>query len=216
MPMPPAVYDPPFRITRASHVVLGVRDLAASRAFYTQIAGLVVTAETSDALYLRGIEEACHHSLVLRKSPDAVCSRIGMRVLTEADLERARATFEEAGCAVAWADVPFQGRTLHVTDPVGVPLELCARMPAEPRMLTKFSSWRGAAAQRIDHYQLLTPHVSKACAFYMSLGFKLTEYIAPVIIVVIICKMKSKKWCIQNLISDFRLIIMQNKGSALT
>ena len=178
MTLPAAVLDPSFRITRASHVVLTVRDLAKSRLFYTEIAGLVVTAETADTLYLRGVEEACHHSLVLRAGTSPAASRIGMRVLTESDLDRAETFFQAAGCAAAWADVPFQGRTLHVTDPVGTPLELCAQMPVEPRMLTRFSSWRGGAAQRLDHYQILVPEVAKACAFYVAAGFKLTEYIA--------------------------------------
>ena len=179
MTVPAPVLDPPFRITRASHVVLTVRDLAASRRFYTEVAGLVVTAATADTLYLRGIEEACHHSLVLRQGTEPTCSRIGMRVLTEADLDRAFAHFATQGLAPQWAEVPAQGRTLHVTDPVGAPLEFCAQMPVVPRALTRFSNWRGGAAQRLDHCQLLTPRVAEACAWYAALGFKLTEYIAP-------------------------------------
>jgi catechol 2,3-dioxygenase len=177
--IPAAVYDPPFRITRASHAVLTVRDLKASRAFYEGVAGLVVTAETADVLYLRGVEEACHHSLVLRKGSLAECNRIGLRVLTEADLDRAFDWLSAQGRAPKWTEVAHQGRTLHFADPVGTPIELCAQMPVEPRMLTQFSKWRGGAAQRIDHYQILTPRVAEACSFYVSLGFKLTEYIAP-------------------------------------
>ena len=67
MGLPTTNFDPPFRITRASHVVLTVRDLVASRRFYEKIIGLILTAEEDDALYFRGVEEACHHSLVLRK-----------------------------------------------------------------------------------------------------------------------------------------------------
>lgn len=64
--MLPAVnHRPPFNITRASHIVLNVSDLAKSRAFYVDIVGLVVTEETADTCYLRGLSEACHHSLVL-------------------------------------------------------------------------------------------------------------------------------------------------------
>ena len=179
MTIPAHVYDPPFRITRASHAVLTVRDIAASRVFYTEVAGLVVTAETTEALYLRGIEEACHHSLVLRKGAAPECSHIGLRVLTEADLDRAFDWLDKNGHAPRWAEVAHQGRTVHFADPVGTPLELCAQMPVEPRMLMKFSRWRGGAAQRLDHYQILTPSVKEATAFYCSLGFKLTEYIAP-------------------------------------
>ena len=67
MSLPTTNHDPGFRITRASHVVLTVRDLAASRQFYEKVIGLILTAEEGDALYFRGVEEACHHSLVLRK-----------------------------------------------------------------------------------------------------------------------------------------------------
>jgi catechol 2,3-dioxygenase len=179
MDLPLANLDPEFRITRASHVVLTVKDLAASRKFYTEVIGLILTAEEGDSLYFRGIEEACHHSLVLRKDSAPNCVRIGMRIFTENELEKAKAAFEALGCPAAWANISHQGRTLHVTDPVGTPLEFCATMPVVPRMITSFTKHKGGSALRLDHYQILTPDVRKACAFYMGLGFRLTEYIAP-------------------------------------
>jgi catechol 2,3-dioxygenase len=178
MSLPATNFDPPFRVTRASHVVLTVKDLAASKRFYTEVLGLILTAESGDTLYLRGVEEACHHSLVLRKGARPACARIGMRMFTEADLEKGKAFFDANRCATAWVEVPHQGRTLHVTDPVGTLLEFCATMPVEPRMLTKFTAHRGGCGLRIDHYQLLTPHVRKACEFYASMGFRLSEYLA--------------------------------------
>jgi catechol 2,3-dioxygenase len=42
--------NPPFNVTRASHAVLTVRDLGASRAFYVDAIGLVVSDQTRDAL----------------------------------------------------------------------------------------------------------------------------------------------------------------------
>jgi catechol 2,3-dioxygenase len=179
MDLPKANLDPEFRITRSSHVVLNVKDLAKSREFYTEVIGLVPTAEEGDTLYLRGIEEACHHSLVLRQARERSCARIGMRIFTERELEKAKAVFETLGCVTAWAEVAHQGRTLHVTDPVGTPLEFCATMPVVPRMITKFTSHKAGNALRIDHYQILTPQVRKACEFYMRLGFMLSEYISP-------------------------------------
>jgi catechol 2,3-dioxygenase len=179
MTLPVTNLDPAFRITRASHVVLNVRDLAASRRFYSEVIGLVLTAEDDSSLYFRGVEEACHHSLVLRQGGDMSCARIGMRMFTDGDLERAKAFFEQQGCPAAWADVPHQGRTLHVIDPVGTPLEFCATMPVMPRMITSFTHQKGGCALRLDHYQILTPEVRKACEFYMAAGFRLSEYIAP-------------------------------------
>jgi catechol 2,3-dioxygenase len=180
MSLPVANLDPEFRITRASHVILTAKDLAASRHFYTEVAGLVLTAEDSDALYFRGIEEACHHSLVVRKSDQpAACARIGMRIFTEPEMEKAKVYFEAQGCPAEWVEVAHQGRTLHVTDPVGTQLEFCASMPVMPRMIIKFSTFKGGGARRIDHYQILTPQVRKAAEFYMGAGFRLSEYIAP-------------------------------------
>jgi catechol 2,3-dioxygenase len=178
MSLPVLNLSPPFNITRSSHVCLNVKDLAASRLFYEQVMGLVVTLEADGALYLRGVEEACHHSLVLRRNDKAgTASCIGMRVLTEDDLDKAHRYFESRGCAVSWIETPYQGRTLGVVDLFDIPLEFCASMPVEPRKITAFSQHRGGAALRLDHYQLLTPHLHDVLEFYMGLGFWLTEYV---------------------------------------
>jgi catechol 2,3-dioxygenase len=180
MALPAPVYDPPFRITRASHVVLEAADLDASREFYTEVLGLILTSRDETTLFFRGIEEACHHSLVLRRTGrQPACARVGLRVLTEGDLDRAEGFFAQRKCPTAWVEAPHQGRTLHATDPVGVPLELCAKMTAVPRMITQFHRHRGGSAQRIDHYQILTPEVRAACDFYVEAGFRVSEYVAP-------------------------------------
>ena len=64
---PPAT--PPFDIVRAAFVELHVTDLAASEHFYAELLGMIISARTEDAVYLRGWEERQHHSLVLRQSP---------------------------------------------------------------------------------------------------------------------------------------------------
>ena len=160
MNLPEKNLDTPFNITRTSHVVLTVKDLEASRLFYTEVVGLMVTEQIGGTLYLRGVEEACHHSLVLKQSKDAPrCERIGMRVLRERDLEPLKAFFDGQGLKTAWADVPHQGKTLHVSDISGVPLEFCATMTVVPRPLTQFHLHKGGSALRLDHYQILVPDV---------------------------------------------------------
>lgn len=177
MSLPETIFDPAFRITRASHAVWRVRDLAASRAFYVDTLGMLVSDEDRSTLYLRGIEEACHHSLVLKAGPEPACERLGLRVLTEGDLDRAAAHVEAAGLPALWVETPFQRRTLHVLDPVGTPLEICASMDVMPRAILDFERYRGACPHRIDHFQVLTPEVGRACAFYMGMGFRLSEYV---------------------------------------
>lgn len=176
--LPRPVYRPPFNTTRASHVVLRVADLAASRDFYTGVVGLVVSDEDANVVYLRGMEEACHHSLVLKKTagaPAAEC--VGMRVLTDDDLDQLIDFFRRADLPAEFVEVDYQGRTVRTRDAVGVRVEFCASMETRPRLLTEFGRYTGGSALRLDHYQIHTPNVPAACRFYMSFGFRLSEYI---------------------------------------
>src|SRR5262245_39387617 len=100
-----------------------------------------------------------------------------MRVFQEEDLEMAKAHFDRIGRPSDWVEVPNHARTLHFSDPAGTPLELCATMQTEPRMHTKKHTHRGAAALRMDHYQVLVPDVLAAARFYMDLGFRISDYI---------------------------------------
>ena len=174
--LPTPVYKPVFNITRASHVVHRVRDLAAARAFYVDLLGLVVSEEDRDTLWLRGLEEGCHHSLVL-KLGEPRCERVGLRVLTEDDLELLQRHFNRAGFSTAWVDVPHQGRTLHTHDPAGTPLEFCATMETRPRLFHQVESHRGACVHRLDHVQVVTPEVDASLLFYNEMGFRLSEYV---------------------------------------
>jgi catechol 2,3-dioxygenase len=176
MQLPKPVYKPDFMITRASHLVSRVKDLEASRAFYCDLLGLVVSDENPTTLWLRGLEEACHHSLVLKLGEPAV-ERVGMRVLTEEDLDLLKLHFEAAGFATKFVDVEYQGRTLHTTDPAGTPLEFCATMDTRPRLFAHAERYHGACALRLDHFQIVTPKVRECLDFYNGMGFRLSEYV---------------------------------------
>jgi catechol 2,3-dioxygenase len=176
--LPPVNLRPSFNITRVSHVVLTVADLPKSRDFYVNIIGLIVTEEADGVCYLRGLAEACHHSLVLIEAgKKPVCKRIGMRVFFEEDLDAAFHYFHSQGLPAEWVEVPHQGRTLHVTDPFGTQLELCAQMKTVPRLHLRQDLFKGAKAQGLDHYQILVPDAYAACAFYSNLGFRASEYL---------------------------------------
>jgi catechol 2,3-dioxygenase len=176
--LPPVNLRPDFNITRSSHVRLTVSDLAESRNFYVNVLGLIVTEEDDRTCYLRGLQEACHHSLVLEQDQGGgTCKRIGFRVFFDEDLDIAFDWFRERGLPAAWVDAPHQGRTLHVADPIGTPLELCATMETRPRMHIRFEAFKGAHAQRLDHYQILAPDTYELCGFYSELGFRNSEYL---------------------------------------
>ena len=167
-----------MNVTRCSHYVLTVSDLDRSLAFYERVAGLVVTAREGGTAYLRGLEESCHHSLVLQTDPGPPrCRRLGFRVFEEQDLDQLAVRLEELGQTVTWAEVQHQGRTLHVDDPCKVPLEFCATMDTAPRKMGDFSTFQGGSALRIDHFQLQYADVPSGSDFYQALGFRLSEYI---------------------------------------
>ena len=178
MAIPKSVYPPPFNVTRASHVVITSRDLGASRAFYVDMLGLIVSDEDTNTLYLRGLEEACHHSLVIKRAGEAVCERVGMRVYAESDLDAAFEFLSLRSIACHFVEVPYQGKTLHFNDASGSPIELCARMDVKPRLVVAFDQFRAGAPHRLDHFQILTPDLQAACDFYTAMGFRLSEFVA--------------------------------------
>lgn len=180
MPLPKPVFYPPFNITRASHAIITSRDLEASRDFYEQVVGLVLSDRDADTLYFRGLEEVCHHSLVIKRSgsKSLECEAIGMRVLTDEELDKAEHFFKSKGLPARWIEVPYQGRTLLVNDPAGTPLQLCANMATLPRLYTQFQDFKGGAAMRFDHYQVPVTDVQRQTDFYAEMGFRVSEYMA--------------------------------------
>ena len=178
MPIPAPNFSPPFTIVRCSHVDLTVRDLAASRAFYEATIGMNVTAMTDDALYLRGMEERNHHSIVCRRGPEPACNRLGFKVASEDDLDRAAAWFDGQGTSYNWAEMPFQGRTLHVEDPRGMPLEFYFKMDRAERILQQYGHYHAVRPMRIDHFNCFSDDVAASTDFYNALGFRITEYTA--------------------------------------
>jgi catechol 2,3-dioxygenase len=175
MPLRDPVFNPPFNIVRASHAELGVADIARSRAYYVDCLGYIVSDEDKDSLYLRGVEERNHHSLVIRKSGDISVPAIGFKVGSEEDLDKAAAWLEKRKLPVSWPKLPFQGRTLRFHDPVGMPVDLYYKMDRVPSMLQKYAAYKGARIQRIDHINCFTPDVQASYDFYTELGFRLTE-----------------------------------------
>jgi len=175
--VPVTNFKPPFNVTRAGHIVLRVNDLSLSKAFYTEVIGLLVSDGDPDTVYLRGVEESCHHSLVLKAtSGEPTCERIGFRVFLDEDLDKAAEYFAGIGRDCRFVDIPHQGRTLHVSDGVGMPVELVASMPRLRRVHDQYHIHRGAGALRMDHFQVAVPDAAAAAAFYTGLGFRISDY----------------------------------------
>ena len=131
-----------------------------------------------DTLYLRGLEERGHHSLVIKRTTEAPAyERAGLRVFDEEALDRCKHTFEQHQLPCKWVEQPFQGRTLHAVDVCGTPLEICARMDRKPRLDMDVYKHKGAQARRFDHYQITISDIEKATRFYTSIGCRIADYI---------------------------------------
>jgi catechol 2,3-dioxygenase len=177
VPLPAVADDPPFDVTRCSHVRLAVTDLDLSLRFYEQVVGLVPTTVEDEVAYLRGVEEVCHHSLVLERGETAGCVSIGMRVRRPADLDSATRFLASRGLAHRTVELAHQGPTVRFTDISGTVVELCAGMETVGRYATTADQLRGGAPTGIDHYQLHVVDPNAAAAFYGELGFRMSEYI---------------------------------------
>ncbi|WP_297081224.1 3,4-dihydroxyphenylacetate 2,3-dioxygenase [uncultured Demequina sp.] len=178
MTLPTFNQDPDFAITRAGHVRLQCTDLEKSRDFYRDVIGLVVTEETDHAIYLRGLEEDCHHSMVLEHGTEAKALQVGLRVRSEEDILDAEKFFKKVGVEHERVEADHQGATLRFRDPVGTHMELTSSMETVPRKMADFHDFRAGAPQRLDHYQVVTYDVQEATDFWTGLGMRMSEYTA--------------------------------------
>ena len=178
MPIPAPNLYPDFNIIRLSHVELYVSDLAWSRAYYVDTLGLQVTFEDADAIFLRAMEERGHHCVILRKGVGGEVGVLGFKVWDEDELDKAETWFKARDLPTEWIERPFMGRVLRTRDPWGVPLEFYARMDRLPVITQAYKLYRGVKPLRIDHFNLFSPNVDEAVAFYGDMGFRVTEYTA--------------------------------------
>jgi 3,4-dihydroxyphenylacetate 2,3-dioxygenase len=171
---------PPPDILRAGALELVVTDLQASRAFYHDLLGLLISYEDLNEIHLRGFEEYLHHSLVLRKGTNAAMKVLSYRVRTPRDLDLAESFFAKLGVPVkrllAGATRGF-GDAVHVQDPFGFPIQFFCEAEHVERYTQRYEVHRSAALLRLDHFNILTPDVAAVTRYYNELGFRLSEQI---------------------------------------
>ena len=176
MPIPAPNLYPPFNIIRLSHVEFGVRDLAASKAFYVDTLGLQITDEDDSTVYLRAMEERGHHCMVLHKSTEPHVKALSFKVFDEGELDKAHDWFKSQGHGVEWVERPYQGRTLATHDHLGMPIEFYFKMERLAPIHQKYALYKGVKPLRIDHFNCFVPNVDEAVGFYNEIGFRVTEY----------------------------------------
>jgi len=170
----------PFTVLKAGHVELRVTDLGRARAFYVDLLGFVLTEDDGKRVYLRGLEEWEHHSLILRQAESPGLGHIAYRVAGDEDLDALERLVRGRGLPARWiepGEERGQGRAVRVQDPLGFPVEFYHRVERVERWLQRFHLHRGAQVMRIDHVNLHTPDVLSGQEWYThGLGFMVSEY----------------------------------------
>jgi 3,4-dihydroxyphenylacetate 2,3-dioxygenase len=168
----------PPDIVRGAYLELVVSDLAASRAFYVDVLGLVVTAEDENAIHLRTLEEFIHHNLVLRQGPVPAAAALAFRVRTPEDVGRAEAYYQALGCRTerrADGFVDGIGDAVRVVDPLGFPYEFFFEVRHVERLAWHFELYTPGALVRFDHFNQVTPDVPAGVRYLEGIGFRVTE-----------------------------------------
>lgn len=169
-----------FNIIRCARAILHVTDLAASRKFYVDALGFIETETVDDCMYLRGLEEHSHHSLVLKKTDEPAVEVLSYKVATETDLDMLSEMFIAKDYPLEWFEKGIQyavGRSFRVQDPGGLPLEFFVEMDGAERLLQRYDLYKGARMQRIDHFNCMVTDVGNVSTFYQEqLGFACSEY----------------------------------------
>jgi len=167
-------------IVRLGHVEYRVTDLARARAFYVDLLGFVETGRDGTRVYLRGLEERDHHSLVLRQAPAPGVSHFAFRVAAPDDLHRLHRRCTARGLPTRWIEAgeeAGQGRALRVQDAAGLPVEFYHEIDQVERQLQRFDLYRGPHIMRIDHVNVQVPDVQAAYEWYTrEWGFGCSEY----------------------------------------
>jgi len=168
----------PFDIVRASHLEYCVPDLRDARDFYVDKLGFHVTAEEKGRLYLRGMEDRCHHCLLLTESGDAGLRHMSFRMRSEADLMKLAEWLHASSIEYIEEEKGERGmgKCIRMDDPFGFPVEFFYAVERVPWLLQRYDVHDGARVMRLDHFNIMTEEVDRCASWYSSLGFMLTEY----------------------------------------
>jgi len=175
-------------ILRLSHADVRVPDLELAIAYYSEVVGLVLTAQEGGRAYLKAWDEHQHHSLILTAAPTYGLNSLGFKVASRGELDRLADRVSAAGIEVerfdadelamaSGATARFIAPSGHVIDlefgqaQVGNGLPLLNPPPAPDNLV-------GMHPPRIDHIFLLCEDVDGVTAFFRDvLEFRLTEQI---------------------------------------
>jgi len=173
-------------VLRAGTIQIKVTELDAALLHYTEVIGLVQTAEGPDGrVYLKAWDEHDHHSVILRESPEAGMDHMGFKVASDDDLKTFEQKLGDAGISttrIRSGDDVATGERVRFTAPTGHSIELYAEMEqvGNGLSLSNPEVWpdglKGMQPTRFDHCLLYGDELDATKAIFIDvLGFNLSE-----------------------------------------
>lgn len=124
--------------SRLGHLVIRVRDLERSEAFYTGFLGLEVTGRAGDSMVFFSSDPEIHHDLAIAKieddAPGPEPTRVGLyhfayELGSIDEIREAYRLVNEMGIRIAGYGDHGDTKGLYVLDPDGIEIELYAHSP---------------------------------------------------------------------------------------
>jgi catechol 2,3-dioxygenase len=175
-----------MKVAQAGHAEIIVKDLEASRVFFTETMGLFVTEEDETSVYLRAWQDWEHHTLILTKGEASAVAHLGWRVQDPGSLEEFARHFDTLGLHYQWIKQGVergQGEAIRFMTPGGLPLELYWQIEkykaSTPELASALPSFpqkyplNGIAPRRFDHFNIMVNDVASEQKWFTDvLGIK--------------------------------------------
>jgi len=162
-----------IRVRKIAHASYEMPDIEKQLEYYTEILGLSLVERAKDAAYLASTVD--HHSVVLRKSDQARCVRIGFQIGPDDDLGDFEKQVQSKGIKTQRRKDPEPTISEAVTfeDPKGTIMEVFKRGEfSGQRFQTK-----GVVPHKLGHVAFHVAEVKKVTDFYCDvLGFRVSDW----------------------------------------
>jgi catechol 2,3-dioxygenase-like lactoylglutathione lyase family enzyme len=162
-----------FQASRVGYLTLTTPDLARQLAYYTEVIGLTVVAQTTSRAVLA--TNLGHEAVVLEHGDSNSCTGISLQVSPRTDLEEAAAAIREKRIACEFRSevTPGVRRALSFEDPKGTRVDVFADYlyPPEDR------SQSGIMPFKLGHIAFSVADVERVVDFYIQvLGFRVSDW----------------------------------------
>jgi len=164
-----------IRVRKIAHASYEMPDLDKQIEYYTEILGLTLTAKEKDTAYLANTVD--HHSVVLRKGPEAKCVRVGFQIGPDDDLGEFERQVGDHGVKTQRKKDPEPtiAEMVAFEDPKGTLMEVFKRGEFSGQ---RFQS-KGIVPHKLGHVAFHVTEVKRVTKFYCDvLGFRESDWMA--------------------------------------